>query len=84
MGHPILRLTTANIIRLWFGADTPIRRYKIRMNPRLWTVCNQVAAEFTPPSGAPSPDRYRKADRVRFAQVVQQRVETNVPDASPA
>ncbi|WP_338871896.1 hypothetical protein WBJ53_26590 [Spirosoma sp. SC4-14] len=66
-----LKVTISNIIGLWFGADTPIRQYKILMNPELWAACLQVAAEFRPESGALCVEQYRKADKVAFARAVQ-------------
>ncbi len=68
----ILKPTVANIIHLWFGADTPIRREKIRLNYALWQACQQANRRFSPPSGNGSPATYRRSDRVAFAQLVLQ------------
>jgi hypothetical protein len=72
MKHPILKITVSNIISLWFGADTPIRQYKILMNPELWTVCQRVHQRFTPPSGVSSTGPYHHSDRIAFAKAVAQ------------
>jgi hypothetical protein len=65
-----MRLTINNVINLWFGADTPIRQYKIRLNPEMWTACQQVSRNFKAPSGIQTPERYRKSDKVCFAKAV--------------
>lgn len=70
MNHPVLKLTVNNIISLWFGADTPIRQYKIKSNPTLWAACQRVQLRFTPPSGARSIEQYRKSDLMAFARAV--------------
>lgn len=75
MNHPVLKLTTGNIISLWFGEDTPIRQYKIAMNPELWTACQRVNTAFNPPSGASSAEYYRKSDYTAFAKAVQQEMD---------
>ncbi len=72
MNHPVLKVTVNNIISLWFGAHTPIRQYKILMNPELWTVCQRVHLHFTPPSGAGLIEQYRQSDRIAFAKIVVQ------------
>jgi hypothetical protein len=72
MNHPVLKLTVNNIISLWFGADTPIRQYKIKSNPALWAACQRVSLRFTPPSGASTLEQYRKSDLVSFARAVAQ------------
>lgn len=69
-----MKVTVSNIINLWFGDDTPIRQYKIKMNPLLWVTCQRVSQSFVSPSGAATPDQYRKSDKVAFARVVQQEV----------
>lgn len=74
MAHHRLKATLSNIIGLWFGADTPIRQYKINSNPELWEACQRVHHVFTPPSGALSMDRYTKSDQVAFARAVQQKL----------
>ncbi len=66
-----MKVTVNNIINLWFGDDTPIREYKIKMNPLLWVTCQRVSQTFISPSGAETPKQYRKSDKVAFAQVVQ-------------
>lgn len=76
--HPVLKITPKNIINLWFGDDTPIRRYRIAMNPDLWIACERVASTFIPPSGALSVDSYRRSDQYQFArQVVEEMQPTN-------
>ncbi len=72
MNHPVLKVTTSNIVSLWFGADTPIRQYKIKLNPDLWAACQRVNSRFTPPSGAGSMADYRKSDLVAFGKAVVQ------------
>lgn len=71
-----MKVTVNNIIGLWFGADTPIRQYKIKSNPELWAACQRVVLDFRPPSGAASVNRYRKSDLVSFARAVQQELST--------
>lgn len=78
MAHK-MKMTIGNIIGLWFGADTPIRQYKIKVNPELWEACQHVSVTFTPPSGAVSVDRYRKSDMVAFAIAVQQELSQYKP-----
>lgn len=68
----LMKATKANIIRLWFGSDTPIRDYQIKMNPLLWDVCIQVDKTFILPSGSKKPGLYRRRDRMVFADMVQQ------------
>lgn len=70
MAHQ-LKVTPSNIIGLWFGADTPLRQYKIQSNPVLWDACLRAHIGFLPPSGAASMDEYRKSDKVAFAQAVE-------------
>ena len=74
MAHHRLKATLTNISSLWFGADTPIRQYKIKSNPELWEACERVNKVFKAPSGALSPDYYTKSDRVAFARAVQQKL----------
>ncbi|WP_138993231.1 hypothetical protein [Larkinella sp. C7] len=62
--------TSNNIISLWFGADTPIRQFKIERNRPLWSACQRVSQVFVAPSGALTPDQYRKSDRSAFARAV--------------
>ncbi len=66
----IMKVTLDNVVRLWFGVDTPIRQYKITMNPRLWATCERVSQYFTPPSGALNKENYRKSDKTAFAKEV--------------
>ncbi|GAB4049506.1 hypothetical protein [Spirosoma foliorum] len=66
----IVKLSTKNVIDLWFAEDTPIRQYKIRMNPNLWAMCERVSQDFKAPSGRQSPSQYRKSDKVAFAKLV--------------
>lgn len=65
-----MKLTQKNIIDLWFGADTPIRQFKIKMNPQLWAACLKVNHYFKPPSGRAHTEQYRKSDKVAFAESV--------------
>jgi len=74
MGHK-MKVTVANIIRLWFGADTPIRHYKIKMNSPLWAACQRVSQGFNPPSGALKREQYIKSDKVAFARAVQEQLQ---------
>ncbi|WP_425290946.1 hypothetical protein [Spirosoma linguale] len=67
-----MKATKANIIRLWFGADTPIRDYQIKMNPALWKACVVVNETFIFPSGAVETGLYRRKDKLAFASTVQQ------------
>jgi hypothetical protein len=62
--------TSNNIISLWFGADTPIRQFKIERNRTLWLTCQRVSQVFVAPSGASTPEQYRKSDRSAFARAV--------------
>jgi len=68
--HPVLKITVNNVLSLWFGVDTPIRRYKIKLNPELWTACQGVYGWFVPPSGASYLEHYRQSDRIAFAKAV--------------
>lgn len=72
----VMKVTVNNVINLWFGDDTPIRQYKIKMNPLLWATCQRVSQTFISPSGAATPKQYRKSDKVAFAQVVQRELLT--------
>ncbi|WP_245776865.1 hypothetical protein [Spirosoma endophyticum] len=65
-----MKLTVKNVIDLWFAEDTPIRRYKIKINPKPWQICQQVGQEFKAPSGRTDPTQYRKSDKVAFARLV--------------
>ena len=66
----VIKPTVSNIINLWFGADTPIRQYKIKLNPDLWGACQQTNQKFTPPSRSQPIEQYRKSDKVAFAKAV--------------
>lgn len=70
-----LKPTVNNIINLWFGADTPIRQYKIKHNPNLWEACQHVDRGFRPPSSKRLIEQYRKSDKAAFARAVQQELE---------
>lgn len=70
MAHQ-MKVTKSNIIGLWFGADTPLRQYKIQSNPVLWDACLRAHIGFTPPSGAATLDQYRKSDKNAFAEAVE-------------
>jgi len=65
-----MKVSERNVINFWFAEKTPIQQYKIKMNPRLWTACQQVSQEFKAPSGIPDPRQYRKSDKVAFARLV--------------
>ncbi|MFD2936572.1 hypothetical protein [Spirosoma flavum] len=65
-----MKITIKNIIDLWFAEDTPIRQYKIRMNPKPWAMCQQVSQDFRAPSGRVAQWQYRKSDKVAFAELV--------------
>lgn len=71
----IIKLTTKNVIALWFGEDTPIRQYKIRMNPKVWAMCERVSQDFKAPSGRLRQSDYRKSDKVAFATLVLEALE---------
>ena len=66
----IVKLTEKNVINLWFAEDTPVRQYKIRMNPALWAMCQLISRNFKAPSGRLIPKQYRKSDKVAFARLV--------------
>lgn len=65
-----MKSTVENIKNLWFGADTPIRQYKIKLHPELWAACQRTSHDFNPPSGATHLDDYRKSDKIAFAKAV--------------
>ncbi|RRB00874.1 hypothetical protein [Larkinella rosea] len=73
----VLKPTVSNIINLWFGADTPIRQYKIKLNPDLWGACQQINQDFYPPSKNRTIEQYRKSDKVAFAKAVLEELERN-------
>ena len=66
----ILKFSERNVITFWFAEETPIQKYKIKMNPSLWVACQQVSKEFKAPSGISNPKQYRKSDKVAFAKLV--------------
>ncbi|CAN5364671.1 hypothetical protein BH09BAC4_BH09BAC4_07730 [soil metagenome] len=72
----VMKVTVENIARLWFGADTPIRQYKIAMNPQLWAACQRVNQVFIAPSGALNREQYRKSDKSAFARAVQEELQS--------
>ncbi|GAB3023887.1 hypothetical protein GCM10027185_23230 [Spirosoma pulveris] len=74
-----MKSTVENIKNLWFGADTPIRQYKIKLHPELWAACQRTSQEFSPPSGAMHVDEYRKSDKIAFAKAVLNELNQNRP-----
>lgn len=66
----LMKVTVKNVIDLWFAEDTPIRYYKIRMNPQLWAMCQQVSEKLRVPSGKLSQKQYAKSAKVAFARLV--------------
>ena len=66
----IVKLTVKNVIDIWFAEDTPVRQYRIRMNPKIWEMCQQVSKDFKAPSGRLIQEQYRKSDKVAFARLV--------------
>ncbi|WP_338871026.1 hypothetical protein WBJ53_24310 [Spirosoma sp. SC4-14] len=70
----VIKPTVNNIINLWFAEDTPIRQYKIKLNPDLWVACQHIHQDFCPPSKIREVERYRKSDKVAFAKAVQQQL----------
>ncbi|RCR65480.1 MULTISPECIES: hypothetical protein [Larkinella] len=72
----VIKPTVSNIINLWFGADTPIRQYKIKLNPDLWGACQQTNQNFTLTRSQPI-EQYRKSDKVAFAKAVLMELERN-------
>ncbi|MVM29228.1 hypothetical protein GO755_04225 [Spirosoma sp. HMF4905] len=74
MAHHRLKATSNNISSLWFGADTPIRQYKIKSNPELWEACQRVNLVFKAPSGASSTEHYTKSDKSAFVRAVQEKL----------
>jgi hypothetical protein len=68
----MVKPSTKNIISWWFAADTPIRQYKMSLNPQLKWACEQVSRDFVAPSGATKLASYRRSDKLAFAQAVQQ------------
>ena len=76
MAHPKLKINANSISHLLLAQDTPIRAYKIKMNPELWTACQQVSRRFIPPSGAKSVDAYRRQDLICFSKAVQDELQS--------
>lgn len=70
-----MKKTPTNIARLWFGEDTPLRRYRIQMNPDLWAACQRASLDFVAPSGAATLDKYLTSDRAAFVRRVQARLQ---------
>ena len=70
-----MKPTTTNIINLWFGADTPIRQFKIKHNPDLWLACQRINQGFRPAPRKRLTERLPKSDQVAFARAVQQDLE---------
>ncbi|GAB3887740.1 hypothetical protein [Spirosoma agri] len=70
----VLKPTVSNIINLWFSADTPLRQYRIKLNPDLWIACQHIHRDFSPPSKVQQLDKYRKSDKVAFAKAVQEQL----------
>lgn len=68
----MVKPSTRNIISWWFAVDTPIRQYKMSLNPQLKWACEQVSRDFVAPSGATNLGSYRRSDKLAFAQAVQQ------------
>ncbi|MFD1143725.1 hypothetical protein ACFQ4C_21530 [Larkinella insperata] len=62
-----IKATPKNIIRLWFGDNTPLQKVKIQYNAELWAACQRVNDSFNPPSGATSLRSYSRKDRTSFA-----------------
>lgn len=71
----VIKPTVSNIINLWFGVDTPIRQYKIKLNPDLWVACQRANRDFRPPSRRKQIELYRKSDKVAFAKAVQEELD---------
>ncbi|MBD2751358.1 hypothetical protein [Spirosoma validum] len=71
----VIKPTVSNIINLWFGVDTPIRQYKIKLNPDLWGACQKANRDFRPPSKRKQVELYRKSDKVAFAKAVQEELD---------
>ncbi|MFD2571908.1 hypothetical protein ACFSUS_14795 [Spirosoma soli] len=71
----VIKPTVNNIISLWFGEDTPIRQYKIKLNPTLWGACQHINRDFRPPSRKQQIEQYRKSDKVAFAKAVLQELD---------
>lgn len=74
-----IKPTVSNIISLWFGVDTPLRRHRIKLNPELWGACQRTSLTFSPPSKARQADQYRSSDKAAFARAVRQVIERSQP-----
>lgn len=66
----VIKASERNVINFWFAESTPIQQYKIKMNPRLWTACQEVSQVFKAPSGISNQKQYRRGDKVLFARMV--------------
>lgn len=66
----VIKASERNVINFWFAESTPIQQYKIKMNPRLWTACQEVSKVFKAPSGVQNQNQYRRGDKVSFARMV--------------
>ena len=70
----LMKPAIPNIINLWFGADTPIRQFKIKHNLDLWEACQRINQVFRPASEKRIIEQYRKSDKVAFARSVLQEI----------
>ncbi|MGV3561295.1 hypothetical protein [Larkinella arboricola] len=70
-----IKPTVNNIISLWFSVDTPLRQYKIRLNPEIWGACQTINQNFNPPSKRKPVEQFKKNDKVAFAKAVQEQLE---------
>ncbi|MFD1141968.1 hypothetical protein ACFQ4C_12650 [Larkinella insperata] len=70
-----IKPTVNNIISLWFSVDTPLRQYKIKLNPEIWGACQAINQDFTPSSSRKPVEQYKKNDKVAFARAVQEQLE---------
>ena len=70
-----IKPTVNNIINLWFSVDTPLRQYKIKLNPEIWGACQAINQNFYPPSRKKPVEQYKKNDKVAFAKAVQEQLE---------
>ncbi|GAB3741173.1 hypothetical protein [Spirosoma lituiforme] len=72
----VIKASERNVINFWFAEKTPIQQYKIKMNPRLWTACQEVSQVFKAPSGLLDQKLYRRGDKVAFARMVLAHLQT--------
>ncbi|WP_460985648.1 hypothetical protein [Spirosoma fluminis] len=79
----VMKVTPANIHRLWFSTDTPLRQFRIKMNPRLWDACTRVEKGFAPPSGAQRLMDYTRRDKVAFVRLVLKEIDARRKTANP-